>query len=531
MTALPLEARLTDRLLLWVDRYRHFIFGAIALLYLAGYNAQWRVNSDSALYAAIARNLASGQGYSYLGQPDRIVEPGLPWTIALGFRLFGQDNFVLPTLVLLLAALGSLALVYRLFKLHVDRPTAVMMVLLAAVAERVYRYSFEMFTDMPFFLGVMLTLVGYEQIVRDRGDDDGDVDHNSGHAAVGYRSPIAWITIGLGLLIMNVFRATSLTFMGALALAIAWQVLRGPKRYRHLAIAGLAVAIVLALRLIDPRRQHVDQPLAREALLGSLLTDRLSWALSRTFFDFLPMLTGETAIEAILTFRIAPGINHLFCLGLAAIGLWLFRRRVLWGLWVMATLAQMLAWLPRERYFLPILPLLLFGLWSAIVWVNRRLDARRGNLVAAVALVLLTVPNLIQVVRYIAVQRRTPFYAHHNDGETQRTIDFARQMGSATRPDDLLVADNDRVLAYFSGRTVIASPFARRIPPSERELQAYRDRLAAAPRLLVLLPGDNAEEAVEALALQPREVIFEGDGLSLWQTIVPIVLPTTKMTD
>jgi hypothetical protein len=513
MTDVPQDDRLTNRLLRFVDQHRRFVFAVIVLVYLAGFNGQWRVNSDSALYAAIAKNLATGHGYTYLGQLDRIVEPGLPWTIALGFHLFGVGNFVLPTLVILAAALGSLALVHQLFRLHAGRPTAVMVVLLTALADRVYTLAFELFTDMPFFFGVMLTLVGYERLVRDDGD----------HAVTrDTRRPWPWVAVTAGLLVMNVYRATALTFMGALAVAIVWHLLRRRQVRRHLIMGGIMVAVVLGLRLIDPRRQHVDQPIVREALLGSLLTDRLAWALHRTFFDFLPMLTGETAIEAVLSFRIAPGINHLFSLGVVAIGLWLaMRRRVLWGLWVLATLAQMLVWLPRERYFLPILPLLLYGIWSALAWANHRWPVRRTNVVVALALVLLLVPNLVKVVRHVVMQRRTPFYEHLAKGRVLRVMEAAKQINAVARPDDLIIADDDRELSYFSDRRVIAPVFSRRIPPSPREMDAYRAQLAAAPRLLIVLPGEQTQRVIEAFNLRVGEPLFDRNGLVVHPAAVP----------
>src|SRR5215207_9221390 len=87
-------------LLAWADRHRWWLFGAAALLYLAGFNGQWRVSPDSALYASLGRNLAEGRGYTYQGERHTWVEPGFPWLISEGFRLAGPEKFW-PTLLVL----------------------------------------------------------------------------------------------------------------------------------------------------------------------------------------------------------------------------------------------------------------------------------------------------------------------------------------------------------------------------------------------------------------------------------------------
>jgi hypothetical protein len=62
------------RLLAWADRHRWWLFGAAALLYVAGFNGQWRVSPDSALYASLGRSLAEGLGYTYQGEHHKWVE-------------------------------------------------------------------------------------------------------------------------------------------------------------------------------------------------------------------------------------------------------------------------------------------------------------------------------------------------------------------------------------------------------------------------------------------------------------------------
>src|SRR5271154_4161022 len=63
----------SDWLLVWADRYRRWVMLAILGIYLAGFNGQWRLEPDSALYLSIGQNLAHGHGYTFQGKPHRLA--------------------------------------------------------------------------------------------------------------------------------------------------------------------------------------------------------------------------------------------------------------------------------------------------------------------------------------------------------------------------------------------------------------------------------------------------------------------------
>ena len=94
---------------------------------------------------------------------------------------------------------------------------------LLAVNESFYRYPFHLFTDTPFLVGVLLFLLGYEVIFRGPAEDTGRPAW----------SP--WVLMALGTLLMVSTRPAVWTFLAALAAAIAWHVVRGPRwmRVRH----------------------------------------------------------------------------------------------------------------------------------------------------------------------------------------------------------------------------------------------------------------------------------------------------------
>ena len=63
-------------LLAWIDQHRRQLFLCLAALYLLGFNGQWQIEPDSALYLTLARNLARGLGYTYHGAPQNLAFPG-----------------------------------------------------------------------------------------------------------------------------------------------------------------------------------------------------------------------------------------------------------------------------------------------------------------------------------------------------------------------------------------------------------------------------------------------------------------------
>src|SRR5688500_15495520 len=163
-----------ERVLAWVDARRHWIFGAIILLYVAGFTGKWRVAPDSGLYMSLGRNLAEGHGFVYHGQTHTRFEPGLPLVIAASYRVFGPDRYAPILVFILVCSFAAIALTYRLMLRHAGRPTAVLVTALFAVCETCLRYGFQIVTDTPFLVALLIYLLGYERLVGHvlRGPDD-----------------------------------------------------------------------------------------------------------------------------------------------------------------------------------------------------------------------------------------------------------------------------------------------------------------------------------------------------------------------
>src|SRR5579862_4048465 len=83
---------LSERVLELALRHRYKLFSILLVIYLLGFNGQWRIEADSALYLGIARNLARDHGYVFRSHANHLAFPGPPLLFALSFRLAHSDT-------------------------------------------------------------------------------------------------------------------------------------------------------------------------------------------------------------------------------------------------------------------------------------------------------------------------------------------------------------------------------------------------------------------------------------------------------
>jgi hypothetical protein len=442
---------LSPRLLAWVDAHRRALFIAILALYLLAFNGQWRLDADSALYLTIGRNLAEGRGYTYHGEHHTLAYPGMPWLFAGLFKAFGSETVWPHDAVMLGCGLATLALAYRLFLLHADRPTAVLMTAVLGLSRMFFRYSFELLSDMPFLLGVTAFLAGWEALfhaARDRG----------------YRR--RWYDVALlagGLAVAVVTRPTMWALVAAVVVVLGLSLLKRPLRRKWLA-AGFALV-------------------ATAAVAVALLFHRLGGDYERVFLDTLnnpgevtrvmlsrnlPELLHPGAAEAVFGFDlggVALGplwitVGTVPSLLLLAAGVALVRRRLLWGVWVAMSALMMLVTLVEVRYFLQVLPLLLYGCWLMLAWLDRRLAGRGGWIAAApmALFVALAAVNAGRAATLVVEQRGVPFLRSYRHGKYALVPELTRLLRTRT-PERawVLVPERQlgRILTFTSRRYAV----------------------------------------------------------------------------
>lgn len=435
-----------------LDRWRFFIFLAIAAAYLLGFNGQWLIEPDGGLYLNLARNLASGRGYTYGGIRHETVYPGLPVALAGLYQIFGSQFILAADVLIVLCALASLALVYRLILLAFDRPTAVLVTLGVAISHEFYQYSFEILTDMPFLMGVMAVLAGHEAVFG---------PHKP--------SPARWWDWALlfaGLVVATTTRPTMIGLLMAwvAALLYAAVVHRNWKAGAAIALCGAVVGMFLAF---DPRRfggHGFAGGYEQYAIHQLSQMHTLAFTASENIRALLNPLVAKAAFGMPLW-----GImNPVFAVIAVAATVALIAKRLLWGLWVILTFATVTLFVSNDRYLLSILPLMVLGWWGLVRAINLRLPGRLGNCIAAFLLTVGTAPNIAQVIGTILHQREQPFLAVYQDGKYEVFARIAPDVARATGPRDVILCPTKsaRMMAFLTDRMCFEEnePF----PPADR---------------------------------------------------------------
>jgi hypothetical protein len=138
----------------------------------------------------------------------------------------------------------------------------------------------------------------------------------------------------------------------------------------------------------------------------------------------------------------------------------LVRRRLLWGVWVAMSALMMLVTLVEVRYFLQVLPLLLYGCWLMLAWLDRRLAGRGGWVSAApmALFVAMVAVNAGRAATLVVEQRGVPFLKSYRHGKYALVPELTRLLQAQT-PDGawVLVPERQlgRILTFLSRRYAV----------------------------------------------------------------------------
>lgn len=485
----PTPAPMADRVVALADRHRYKLFAFLVAWYLLGFNGQWRLEPDSALYLTIGRNLAEGQGYTYHGEPHRLAFPGPPLLFAAVFKL-SHGQHLLPALVLMLS-LGfvTLALTYRVFLLAAGRPTAVLMTFGLGISRLFYRYCFELLSDLPFLLGVMAVLVGYEAVFYRRGIAGGQEDH--------IRPParwFVWVLLVGGLVVAVIMRPTMWALLSAIVLSSIWSVANwrrpgqpdgGRTRLPQILVVLFLVAAVAGFSLLDPRHAAGHTMGQYEDALFEARFSHLGAMLRQTFTEYIPLLFESAVCKAALGCPIGVGLNTIAGAVVLLLGIGLVRVRPLWGLWVAMTAAVVLvAVKPLDRYFLEVLPLFVYAWWRGIRWLNLRLPRPWGDRVFLSLFLLGGATNILRTGEFIFEQRHPQFRSYYKEGRFASADRVAKLVHDNVGPNDWVIAPLKcgRILTFLSRRNVTEAP-------AEAQLDARRSNV-----FVLEPPSDSARQ-------------------------------------
>ncbi len=129
----------------------------ILFYYIWGLNDGWIPSADSAIYISLAKSIFSGQGYVYMGYPHVRYPFLFPLILAPVVGLFGH-NFMLMRLVVLLMGIGTLGMVFLLFKHILGQRWGLVLMLLTGASRDYYFFCHHVLSDIPYTFFSLLAL-------------------------------------------------------------------------------------------------------------------------------------------------------------------------------------------------------------------------------------------------------------------------------------------------------------------------------------------------------------------------------------
>ena len=464
---------------------------ALVLLILYGLcqNGQWIPGGgDDAYYLAIARNLATGQGYFWNQVPVLETPPGWPAFLALLMRL--SPSFAFLNLVLMATCIAAACVWFFIMRRFVGPLPAFLLTILAATLFEWHRFSFTFYSESLFFLLTAICLLLAIQINEKR--------------------PLVWrLPLLLAAAVaMVLVRWTGLLFLALPASALVTGHLRPAFNRKWIAVILLIVVSfltfkttrvlqmtrtneVLAVEFNPENRTAISTSLDRadrqEAMLfghpakeylrrasnagrwvSTLLLPPAVVARGRPIPQLISNLLGWTFI-LLLTFNFVTSLRR---------GQWIWI-----GLLLFSASIVLFRHTPIARYLAPAAPLLLLGIWRAVPSADDRALAARARRIVPIALLIcvaLCNSSILTVNAWVA--RSPDFLNVCLAGEYRDILSVAEHL---QRPD----VRHARVGVYAEYNDLIRT---RRSLWAQRVLIVLADRYISCPaRERTSIPDDQ----------------------------------------
>lgn len=359
----------------WALRWGWLLSALAVATCLLTYNGRWRPGRDSALYRAVGHSVASGNGYQYRGEAERLVHPGYPLLLA-GCELLEGHEPERPQLtlaVMLLLSLASLLAVYMLIAERLSRWLAIVATTMVALSPEFVEHVSELRPD-SLFLGASCTaLLGFARLRHQRSST---------------ATASALLLLGAGSIVAWALRPT-FWFLAAAIVAAAvssHQVRAAMGARRWLAIGSMAAVCVMALAL-DPRIAGLDPSAGgyEQAVWHKLSNPQISYIkgnVARLLETVLPRAVLGTTPHPV------PGT----LMSIVIIASLFYCVDATWRWYGAITLLGTAAVGINPRYYLPLLPFIFVGftlgsarLVRAIRAARIRTRLRAGLMIAACA--------------------------------------------------------------------------------------------------------------------------------------------------
>lgn len=429
-----LRNRVTDA----IARFRLAFFIGIGVLYVLGFNGRWRVGQDSAIYRGLALSLAHGEGYQFGEWAPKQIYPGFPYLLAAVERMLGpahptpslaeQQRLLGPSpattasvMIALVSAVLALIVTYRLIRLNYETWVATTITCGVATNAIFLQHAHELLTDVPFLLGVVTALYGWELLKRAQG--------GSAHV-------VATLLAVVGLVIAALLRPTFWILAIAWAAVCVWGLIRGPRRFHAICLVVL-LGIWGTTLAMNPRGYESEamQLLPQAASnFGGKLYDILRNQLPAAVFG-----------EQLAPFSV---LGSLLALGSTLL---LLRRHTLWVLMVFGTFCVTMILSAEPRYYLMVIPVLLLGWLMMTLRLCRKVPSFWGEVILVASLCIITLNNLSASVGFFIEQRRGDFMTHYKKGEYVPLLEICEHIRRHAKPGDDVLGPTGAIMSVFSG--------------------------------------------------------------------------------
>jgi hypothetical protein len=176
---------------------------------------------------------------------------------------------------------------------------------------------------------------------------------------------------------------------------------------------------------------------------------------------------------------------------------------------------MLLLFKPLDRYFLPVIPLLVFAWWRLLVSLNHRLPGKWGDLLFVGLFFAGLGTNIARIGEMVVEQRRLPFLTHYHEGRYESLESVSQWLKHSTASQDwiLVGSTHGRILTYKAHRNF----FEPAEPANELPTAALR------PEHLFMLTGPSWDESKDGRHKEARssdESQKERDRMAEWLSVM-----------
>jgi hypothetical protein len=383
-------------------------------------------------------------------------------------KLFGKSPLV-PCLVMLIFSVLTMMVTYRLIRLHYPKWIATTITFGVAINSWFLQQTSELMTDVPFLLGVVTALYGWDLLRARRAESR--------------RSARAIALLVCGLILAASMRPTFLILVGAWGTVCALGIVFGQRGNRGFyATCLLALLAVWAVMIaVDPRsrgfhpfsggyeREAIDLISDDPSRFAKLL-HVLNKQLPAGFFGE-QLSIGSIHING---GRYSPTsvIGSLLLIGSVAL---IARRHPLWAIFAWFMIATTVIYSDEPRYYLMVLPILLLAWLTMLMKLRDRLPGRWGEVLLGAGLAIVTLNNMTASVHFVREQRAgSRFLNEYRDGKWLPVIRMAEVIRRNVPAGETVLGPSGSVMSYLSGRHVI----------TQRELLPRRGHVTEFPHII-----------------------------------------------